>query len=349
MYKYNQFIINEKKTIFEAIKKINLNQKKTLLVIDKKNFFLGIITDGDIRRYIIKGKKLSNKVISLIKKNPIIGKYNDSHNELLDKMKLNKIDVLPIIKNKKLFKIIFLNDLLEFDKNLSVIINAGGFGKRLRPLTNNKPKTLVKIGKYEMLTFILSYFEKKITYEINMLLHYMPNKIIKFVKKRKNKDINYNFKIEKKPLGTAGGLSLFREKELKENVILINSDIITGLDFKSLVHFHINKQSDFTIVSSEKKIKIDYGLIDNNENDVISITEKPEISYKISAGIYIFKKKILKYLKKNKKQDIPNFIGELRKKKFKVKVFPTNEYWFDIASKNDLKACKIFLKNKNLL
>lgn len=340
------FIIKKNITILEAMKKMENSKKKIICLVDQKKNLKGIITDGDIRTALIKNISLKDKVEKILNKNPITAKYEMNLKEISNLIIKHKINSIPVIKKKKIIDVKTFEELIGSNlKNFDVIINAGGLGTRLLPLTKNKPKCLVKIHQRAILDIIISKFKKFGFCKINIIINHYGQKIVHHCKKIKDKKLYFNFFNEKQPLGTAGGLFFFRKnKDISKNFIFINSDIISGINYKSLVNYHEEIGADLTVVSYKKKIPIEYGKILVKNMDLSRIDEKPTFEININAGIYIINKRCLNILKKEKKIDMNEFIARLKKNNFKVKIFPCYEYWFDIGSKDQLEECKKFIK-----
>lgn len=352
--KLKNIIIKETATIKEAMSNLQKSSKKILCVLNNKKSLVGVLNDGDIRRSILKNLSYETKVKNIMNKNPIISDNNYSKNSLKKLMAKKNIEPIPILKNRKLIDIVSLDEIINKEnEKIDVIINAGGYGKRLRPYTFKKPKTLVNINKKPILHYILDSLNNRGFNDFTFLLHYKSKQILTYLKKYKyknkdNKKLSIKFFREKKPLGTCGGLSIIDSESISENFILINCDIISGIDFNNLYLFHKNNKADITVVTSRKKMRLKYGSIKNVGFDMKSIEEKPEIEFIVNAGIYVLKKDCLRFLKKNKEMDIPELLKILKNNKKKIKIYPTNEYWFDIANPDDLKNCQIFLKKNKL-
>ena len=346
-YKIKNIIISNKVTINNALKKIQENGSKILCCVNKNNELKGIINDGDIRRAIIKKISLNTQIKKILNKNPVTANYSSSIDEIKRIFLKNKIDVLPVIKNKQIINIISKDDIININNQTSIVIIAGGEGKRLYPHTKKKPKILVKINKRLTIgdTLINNFISQGFDHFI-FLLHHKSKKIKShFINRYKNTSID--FVTERIPLGTCGGLSLLKKENLSKNFILINCDIATGIDFGSLIYFHENQKADLTIVTYQKKIDLPYGNINFDNYNLTSVEEKPDITFTINTGIYVINKDLLDYLDKNKKIDFTDFIKTLRNKNKKIKIYPSLEYWYDIGTPKDLIDFKCFLKTKS--
>ena len=330
MLNFKKLLINQKSSTLDAIKVINSNNHRIGFVIDNKNKLLGSITDGDIRRAIIKKIDFKKNVLLVCNKKPFF-LYKD---KLKNIRNFKNDNYIPIVDNKK--KIINIRIVNSNNNKVSAaLIMAGGKGKRLYPLTKYIPKPLIKIkGK----TLIESLYSKLLINDIKEIyisVHHMQNKIQKHLKNVNKRITHKNFILEKKPLGTGGAIRLFKSKN--ENFFVINCDVKLDLDFSKISNFHINQKADMTIVSKQMINKLSFGKLNiNSKFKVLSIEEKPELTNYINTGIYILNKKIKSLIHKNQKIDMDEIIKQALKKKMKVVTYPLYENWIDLGTKRDL-------------
>ena len=235
--------------------------------------------------------------------------------------------------------IIFPEDNKKIDNE--VFIFAGGRGKRMFPLTENIPKPLLNVGQIPLIESVINNFEAQGFYNFTISLNYLSKKIEDYLKNKKQK-INLKYVIENKKLGTAGPLSLLNLKNDK-SIVCINGDIYTNLKFKSLLDFHEKNKNFCTVCTRDYNFNIPYGVI-NRGKEIIN--EKPEISKKISAGIYVFDKKALKLLTKNKYIDMNDFINSLYKRKKKIGLFHIYELVFDIGDVKTYEDVNMYLSKQ---
>lgn len=330
-------------TIKDCLEKLEQSSKK-ILCFEKNNKFFGIINDGDIRRSYLGGFTPKSKVYELINKKPVTASYKYNKARIRDLFVKHKVVSIPLLKGKKVVDIITFDEIFENNKNqFDAVIISGGYGKRLYPLTKNKPKALIKINKKPIIHHIIDRIKKNNVKNINIITHHYHSKIKKNLKQFYKNQINF-FK-ETKPLGTFGGLNLLNYKSLSDNFLIMNCDILSGINFIKLFDYHIQSKSDLTVVSFKKEIPLRYGEIEfeKHDYDILKLNEKPLIEININAGIYIMNKNCLKFLKKNKKIDMPDFLKILKEKKKTIKIFPLYEYWYDIGTLKDLENCKKFL------
>ena len=330
MLNFKKLLIHQKSSTLDAIKIINSNNHRIGFIVDSKNKLMGAITDGDIRRAIIKKIDFKKNVMFVCNKKPFF-LYKDK----LKNIKNFKNDnYIPIVDNKKkITNIRIVNS--NNNKVSAALIMAGGKGKRLYPLTKYIPKPLIKIkGK----TLIESLYSKLLINDIKEIyisVHHMQNKIQKHLKNVNKRITHKNFILEKKPLGTGGAIRLFKSKN--ENFFVINCDVKLDLDFSKISNFHINQKADMTIVSKQMINKLSFGKLNiNSKFKVLSIEEKPELTNYINTGIYILNKKIKSLIHKNQKIDMDEIIKHALKKKMKVVTYPLYENWIDLGTKRDL-------------
>lgn len=335
--------INEKFSIRDTIKNLNKTALQLCFVIRNKKF-IGTITDGDIRRALLKGYKLEDNISKIINRKPkFIYQKNLNNKRLLIKFKkIFSSYLIPILNSKNEMIDIFFDkkNYLDLGKiHCEVAIMTGGKGKRLHPITKKIPKALVKISGKPILENIIEKGKKEGIKNFNLITNHFHTKIKNYFKNGNKLNVNIEYFKEKLPLGTAGGLSLLKEKKNKIKMLIVtNCDIITNLDYSDLIEIHNKNKNKVTIACRFYRLDNPYGVIKiNKKNQIFKIEEKPSENHLISAGVYIINYSILKYLDKNKKMDMTDFINILIKKKIKVGTCLVHENWIDIGSKKDLK------------
>lgn len=314
--------------------KLEKLKDKILIVIDNNKKLVGTVTDGDLRRYIIK-KKDNRKISEMMNKKPKFTFEQKKYNYEKLKKKFSKINFLPIVnKNKKYLKYINLIENTELNYT-GVIIMAGGRGIRLNPITKNKPKPMIEINNKPLLTNLITALKlqgfKNFYISVNYLFKKITIPIRKFAKEN---NIEINFLKEKKFLGTAGSIKLVKKKF--KNYLIINGDIITNLNFKNLIAFHEEKESDFTICTKSYENKIQFGVLKIVNNKIKDIIEKPTYHHDFCCGIYVFNKKIFSLLESKKRFDMPDLIKKSTKIKLKIIPYMLHEYWNDIGTAQTL-------------
>ena len=342
--KYSKNIILENKKIIDAIKKIENAKIKTLIVIDKQEKLVGTLTDGDIRRAMLKGFNTLNSINSIVNKKPIKKKLEKKT------IKFKDAKIVPIIDNSN--KVIDILDKkkdnlnLNFNTSLDVIFMAGGYGKRLLPLTNKVPKPLLKINKKSILELAFENFKKYNLKNFYISTHYKSKLIKNYFNNKKFYKYKITYLFEKKPLGTAGCLSLLSYDKIKDNILVYNGDIITNLNILNLYQFHIDTDSDITVCAKEFSNSSPYGEILYDDFKIKKILEKPEKKSFVNAGIYILKKNLIQKIKSSR-IDMTDLIEKSLNQKKKVNIYPIYEYWADMGTKQNYQKIlkqKIFKK-----
>ncbi|MEO0233957.1 MAG: sugar phosphate nucleotidyltransferase [candidate division WOR-3 bacterium] len=338
----NDFLIEENSTILECLKKLNEKGGKILFLVDDKKKTKGSLTDGDIRRALIKGYNVNDKAKQIAKKD-FIYLLKDSEHEAKKLMEKFKIKFVPLLDNRgRILKIFEYEKESEDFSNIAVLIMAGGKGKRLRPLTEKKPKPLLEIGNTSLIENIIDKFILDGFKNIYVSLNYKKEMIEKkLISKYPDIFDRASFIKEKKPLGTAG--ALFYMRNLKEDTVIVhNADIISDIDFSSIIKYHKKNKNDITSVVIPQHIEIEYGIVSVNRKKILNIVEKPVLNFLILSGINIFQKNILK----NLKDDFINMDELLNKKiveKKKVGYFLHNGFWYDVGNRESYeKISRVF-------
>ena len=332
-------------TIEDALKIIQFSNFKICIVLNHRDVFKGVLNDGDIRRALLKGKNLKSKINDIYKKKPLIVRENYSETKILKKLAIKEVDEAPIIKNRKVIGIFSKKSHIAKDSRIPVVIMCGGRGKRLKPITNQIPKALVKINNVPMMTIVINNIRKYGFKEFILSTYFKSSLIKKFYKDGKSHNIKIKYIREKKPLGTAGSLSLLSHKIKEKNLILTNCDVISDINYKNLLDFHFKNKADLTIAVKKITSSNLYGEINLKGINISKIVEKPKKDVIINSAIYVLKTKCIKHLGYNQQIDMNDFVTMLLNKKKKVIAFPFFENWHDLGTRDELKEFKKF---KNL-
>jgi len=339
-YKLN--FIRTDSTLGDALKTLNLISDKyperplTLLIHDKENRLAGTLTDGDIRRKIVSGSNLNDLVKNCINRNfSFIRKNGGSYYDLKEFRSLG-IRLLPVINERS--EIVKIYDLTKLKSILPVetVIMAGGKGTRLRPLTNDTPKPLLKVGDKPIMEHnmdrLISYGVQNFSVSIN----YLADQIESYFGNGHDKAVDIRYIRENEPLGTAGSLSLI-DSFRTDDILLTNSDVLTTLNYEDFYLDFKKRNADISIVSVPYRVKVPYGVFEMKGGKVSSLKEKPEYTYYTNAGIYLIKKQLIRDIPVNKHLDITDFVEGQVKKGKKVISFPFWGYWLDVGKPEDLQ------------
>ena len=297
---WKETILNLNKTLGDAIRSLNKTSKRIVIVMNKNKFY-GVVNDGDIRRGFLKGCKISDPISKIVKKDPVVCLPNTSKKEVRKIMMKNKVDQIPIIdKNKNILGINTIDKINDSDlENILFIIAAGGFGKRLLPITSKKPKALLMINGEPMIEKIIKKASQEGFKNFIISVYYKKNIIKKYLGDGKKYGINIKYLEESKPLGTAGFLSLLKLNR-NTNFVVTNCDVYPEFKYENLLNFHINNKSKATMTVKTHEIINPYGVVNTKGNKIKNIIEKPLIKSFVNVGVYIINSELLKFLKKNK-------------------------------------------------
>ncbi len=327
-------LISPEDDLKDALKKLDKTAEKTLFVVDKEDKLLGSLTDGDIRRYILKTGKMDGVVWDVCNRSPIFINKNELNDKNIKELFLKrKIEVLPVVDSeRRVINYLTWTDVFseKYDEKFTrtidvpVVIMAGGKGTRLAPFTQVLPKPLIPVGEKTMVEHIIDKFRAFGVKKFYLTLNY-KGELIKAYFDGIKKDYDIYFIWEKKFLGTAGSLSLLKEK-IKGNFIVSNCDILINADFSKVLEFHKNNNSIFTSITSIQRYKIPYGVVNIKHGGLISeIIEKPEYVFQINTGVYVLNSEALNYFPENEYYDMPEFIKKLMDNSKKVFAYPVNE------------------------
>ena len=343
-----QILIPPTTTILETLKVIDDAAVEIALVVDSNKHLLGTVTDGDIRRGLIKGSKLNEPINSLMNSSPITAQLNTSDDELLFLMTNKSIKHLPLVdKDFKVIRLVLFKDLVRGKKrpNLAVIM-AGGLGTRLGELTKETPKPLLPISGKPLISLIAEQLSIHGIEQIFISINYKGAKIKDWFKNNPVLGASISFLEEDEFLGTAGSISLLPNIP-SDPFIVINGDIISPINYGSLLEFHNSNHNAMTLCTREYSFQVPYGVLQINGSKLISIEEKPSQNIFINAGIYVLSPELLNYIPKNTRYDMPELINSALKDGKNVSCYPVSDFWLDIGTPKDYNRANEELKTEN--
>jgi len=330
--------LNPLATIREAIEVIDKGSMQIALVVDHQNKLIGTLTDGDIRRGLLKGLSLDSSIETIIFRTPTIAKIGASKKEILNLATAKKLHQIPIVDDEgKVVGIEEIDELVKPEQRSNkVVLMAGGLGTRLRPLTEHKPKPMLEVGNKPILQTIIEHFASYGFRDFVIAVNYKSHVIQEYFNDGSNLGVNIEYIQEEKRLGTAGSLSLLKEIP-EEPFFVMNADILTNLNFLHLYNYHVSSNSVATMCVKEYDYQIPYGVVNLKENKILSIEEKPIYKFFVSAGIYMLNPESLDYIPKNEFFDMPMLFEKIIKEKQNAISFPIYEYWLDIGRIEEYK------------
>ncbi len=342
MYNWKKTIVEPETPLISVLEVIDNEAQRIALVTGGNGELLGTLTDGDVRRALIEHGNLNVPAHSVMNKNPIT---------VSDKLSLIEVDALlqkksilavPIVdENNVLVGLHTLKNLWQSKiKNNPVFIMAGGFGTRLRPLTDKCPKPMLKVGGKPILENILETFLEAGFKNFFFSTHFLPEVIQNYFGDGSKFGCSITYLHENKPLGTGGALSLLPKDLPNLPILMINGDILTRVNLDHLLEDHTKKGGIATMCVRQHEYQVPYGVIKERDGSIIGVDEKPVQSYFVNAGIYVLEPKLLEYVPENKKIDMPPLLMEKVEEGEKVNLFAIHEYWLDIGQHSEFEKAQ---------
>jgi len=342
----SQYLINSDATIKEALFKINelSGDILTLFVVNNDNVVIGALTDGDIRRGFLKGKKLEDKVIHFIPESFYYFNKNNLDLQLIKEIREAQIKLVPFLDDNgrivKIYEFINRKSILPID----AVIMAGGRGEKLRPLTDKIPKPMLKVGDKPIIEHNIDNLMRHGIDNYYITVNYLAEQIIDYFGDGNKKGINISYVRETKSLGTIGSVSLINEFK-NDTVLVMNSDLFTNINFEDFYLDFINKKADLAVASIPYNVSIPYAVLKLQDDIISSFEEKPTYTYYANAGIYLMKKTVLEIIPKNDSFNATDLIKVLIDKGHKVIKYPIVGFWVDIGRHEDYNKVQEFIKH----
>jgi dTDP-glucose pyrophosphorylase len=325
-------------SIIDALAAIDRGALQIALVVDGQQCLQGVVTDGDIRTHILKGLPLDKPVATLMNANPIVADPAASRGELLTLLRVHRIHQLPLLDaGRRVVGLVTLDGLLDagVQPNL-VVLMAGGSGSRLRPLTVDTPKPMLRVGERPILETIILQFKEYGFRRFVITMHYLGDQIVQHFRDGAQLDADISYLSETEPLGTAGALSLLNERPAQPFFVM-NGDLLTKLNFASLMAFHQASGAPMTLCVREHSLTIPYGVTEIDEDRVVQLVEKPTYRHMVNAGIYACNPEILDVVPRNSPSTMVDVVRLLIEQGRRPAVFPIHEYWVDIGHHPDFQ------------
>ena len=328
-------------TIEEAARIIRSHPGRTAIVVDEYKELIGLVTDTNIRMAILSDRKLTDPLKYCMQTSPNFDREGKDPAHYMKIMIDSQLNELPLVDENNISQgLACLEYRWEQEKEHPlVVLMAGGLGTRLSPLTDQMPKPMIDINGKPLLERLLQQFKNFGFRNFAISVNYLPHVIEDYFGTGEEFGVSIRYIRETKKLGTAGCLSLI-DVEDHTPVFIINGDVLTNLDLRSMMNFHEAGNSQATIAVNTYSEQILYGVISVKNNVVTKIEEKPIINFLANSGIYIVKGQNLSLLKPNEYMDMPNFLNDMSKNSTEVRAFPIHEYWQDIGNTRDLEKAR---------
>jgi len=336
MHNWKQARVDPTTQIRKVLKAIDSNEFQIALVVDQNDVLLGTITDGDIRRGILRGISLNESARKVMNPHPVTATPSESSDQMLMRMQEKSIHQIPVIDKSGRVIGIEIKDHLILPGSCDnwVVLMAGGLGTRLRPLTADCPKPLLPVGNKPILETILENFREHGFKKFFFSVYYRDEMIREHFGDGSRFGVEITYLKEKSRLGTAGALSLLPRKP-KSPMIIMNGDLLTKINFTQLLSFHKENEVSATMGVREYDFQVPFGVVKMEKHHILGIDEKPIQRFFVNAGVYVLEPEVLKYVPKNSIIDMPKLLQELIRSQKRVSAFPIREYWLDIGRMED--------------
>ncbi|MDX2158266.1 MAG: nucleotidyltransferase family protein [Hyphomicrobiaceae bacterium] len=325
----------------QAMEMLDRTAAKIVVVLEDDRL-IGVVSDGDIRRAYLRHDTLDLSVAQVMNRRPIVAQETDGAQRVLTLMRNAEIQQIPLVdETGRLVKVVSLQDVLGWHSGYSntVVLMAGGFGKRLGKITEKQPKPLVNVGGRPILETIIFHFRHHGFTRFIISTHYLAEMIKEYFGDGSRLGVEIEYVQESSPLGTAGALSLI-EKPLTAPFFVMNGDLLTDLNFARMMDSHTESKALLTVASLLYSYQVPYGVLENEGRRIKRITEKPNRQALISAGVYVLSPAALEHVPRGEYTDMPTLIERCIKAGNSPHIYPMTENWLDIGRPNDLELAQ---------
>jgi len=348
MKNWQQNLLSDKNTVKQALSRLNEIgiASNVLFVADEQQLLLGSVSDGDIRRGLLKGANIDDNISAVMNCHctRVIQSKFDNHfvRECLTRL----IKIIPVIDDQnRIINILNLNEYKEIIP-VDAVIMAGGKGERLLPLTRELPKPLLKVGNKPIIEYNIDRLIQFGVQYIHISVNYLGDKIVDYFNDGSPKGISVKYIREDKPLGTIGSIGL-ADEFMHDVILLMNSDLLTNIDFGDMYDEFVKSGADMAVATVPHHVDLPYAILELEENVVSSLREKPRYTYFANAGIYLFKKDLLDYLPTGEFYNATDLMEKVIAEGKKLVHFPILGYWLDIGRKSDYSKAQEDIKHLN--
>ena len=344
---YQDHLVRSGSSLKEALIKLNeLAQDAILFVVDKDDKLVGALTDGDIRRGLLKGFTIDSLVDSIIQPNPKFIKKGENNLKKVIEYRDGDFKILPVVdENNRIVNVINFRKIKSY-LPIDAVIMAGGRGQRLQPLTDTIPKPLLKVGNKAIMEHNLDRLALFGIDDFWVSVKYLGEQIENYFGKGTEKNININYVWEHEPLGTIGAVAQITNFE-HEYILITNSDLLTNINYEQFFLDFVSKNADLAVLTIPYQVSIPYAVLETIEGKVKNFKEKPTYTYYSNGGIYLIKKEMLQHIPKNTFFNATDFMETLIKQNFSVISYPFSGYWLDVGKHEDFEKAQNDIINVN--
>lgn len=339
MQDVSRFFVAPDRSIRDAVRTIDAAAQGIALVVDGERRLHGTVTDGDVRRAMLAGVDFSQPVSTLLAGrpwHPTTAPAGTPDAALLATMRRKSIRHIPVLDAEgRVVRLALFAELADDEPplELQAVVMAGGFGSRLKPLTDTVPKPMLPVGDKPLLEHIVSQLSRAGIVDVHLTTHFMGEVIENHFRDGSDFGVRIRYVQEDRPLGTAGAIGLVDAAD--KPLLVMNGDLLTKVDFRAMLEFHRERGARMTVAVREHETQIPYGVVDVEGGLITGFREKPVLRHFINAGIYLIDRAMLAFLEPNERCDMPQFIMRLVAAGHRVASFPIHEYWMDIGQMRD--------------
>ena len=323
-------------SLLEALRTIESVDEKVALVVSHDGLLLGVVTDGDVRRYLIKGGSLADPVTAVMNTMPTVAQANWDRSSLLVLMRAKSLRHVPVVNDDGRLAGIFVGPerLITHRVDTPVLLMAGGFGRRLGQITATRPKPMVDIGGKPMLEIILKRLVLQGFEQFFVSLHYLPDLIRDHFGNGERWGCRIEYVMEASPLGTAGAVGLL--PSFGGDLIVTNGDVVTNLDYTELLAHHRAKRADLTVCTRMHSVEVPYGVLSTENALVQCVVEKPVHEFLVNTGIYVLGEQARRSIMPHQSTPMTDVINSLISGRSRVASYVTEADWMDVGRPEDL-------------
>jgi dTDP-glucose pyrophosphorylase len=345
----SRHLISIEDSVRTALTMLNeLGIDSILFVVDSDKKLSGSLTDGDLRRGFISGLGLEDSLLKFVNTKPVVINENDFSIELIESYQKRNFKIVPIVNQHNV-----ITDILNFRTQSTIIpatavLMAGGEGKRLRPLTDNTPKPLLRVGDKPIIEYNIDRLAGVGIKQFTLSINYLGEQLQEYFQDGSSKGIQVDYVREDKPLGTIGSILLVDDFE-HDDIIVMNSDLLTNIDFADFYKSYKTSGADMAVAATSYHVDVPYAVLEVNDTHKIkSLKEKPRYTYYSNAGIYIINKKLLSMIPPGQFFDITDLIEKVIEMDYNIITYPITGYWLDIGKHDDFKKAQEDIKHIKL-
>lgn len=338
MKQWKKAIVLPTASVRDTIRTIDQGAIQIAFVVDHAEHLLGTVTDGDIRRAILRGVSLDDEAKKVMNPHPVTASSAMSREAIMEIMRQKLIHQIPIVDQAGcIVDVELLDNLLQREQPQNwVVLMAGGLGSRLRPLTDETPKPLLKIGNKPLLEIILENFIEQGFKKFYFSVNYKAEMVESYFGGGSRWGAEIRYLRETERMGTAGALSLLPER-LAQPMIVMNADLLTKLNFRQLLNFHNEHKAKATMCVREYDFQVPYGVVSIENTRITAIDEKPVQRFFVNAGIYVLEPETLELIPTSRFYDMPELFAAMIERQWESAVFPIREYWLDVGRLEDFQ------------